>query len=119
MTLEQLFLALLAVSSAGLGWFARELYSAVNRLSTRLVGSLPIYAPLGEDTEAYEVEIFASSAHATAGTPVVRTITATSQTCTYTSAQRTADGTGSAVVYMRVYQLSAAVGRGYPLITSN
>ena len=32
MTLEQLFLALLAVSSAGLGWFARELYSAVNRL---------------------------------------------------------------------------------------
>ena len=32
MTLEQLFLALLAASSAGLGWFARELYSAVNRL---------------------------------------------------------------------------------------
>ncbi len=89
------------------------------RLSTRLVGSLPIYAPLGEASEAYEVEIFASSAHATAGAPVVRTITATAQTCTYTSAQRTTDGTGSTVVYLRVYQLSAAVGRGYPLITSN
>ena len=32
MSLEQLFIGLLAASSAGLGWFARELYSAVNRL---------------------------------------------------------------------------------------
>jgi hypothetical protein len=88
------------------------------RLSTRLVGSLPIYAPLGEASEAYEIEIFTSFAAATAGTPVLRTITAAAQTCTYTSAQRTADGTGSAVVHMRIYQISAAVGRGYPLITS-
>lgn len=89
------------------------------RLSNRLVGSLPISAPLGEATEAYEVDIFASSGAATAGGPVLRTITATVQTCPYTSAQRTTDGTGSTVVYMRVYQISAAVGRGYPLITSN
>lgn len=94
-------------------------WSRRTRLSTRLVGSLPIYAPLGEASEAYEVEIFASSAHATAGTPVLRTISAAgAATCTYTSAQRTTDGTGSSVVYMRIYQLSAAVGRGYPLITS-
>ena len=32
MSLEQLFIGLLAASSAGLGWFACELYSAVNRL---------------------------------------------------------------------------------------
>lgn len=89
------------------------------RLSTRLTGSLPIYAPLGEASEAYEVEIFIGSAEAAAGTPVLRTITASAQSCTYTSAQRTADGTGSSVVHMRIYQISAAVGRGYPLIASN
>ena len=89
------------------------------RLSTRLVGSLPIYNPLGEATEAYEVDIFASSGAATAGTPVLRTITASAQSCTYTSAQRATDGTGSTVVHMRVYQMSAAVGRGYPLLASN
>ena len=87
------------------------------RLSTRLVGPLAMSAPLGEESESYEVDIFASAAAATAGTPVLRTITASSQTCTYTSAQRTTDGTGSTVVYMRIYQLSATVGRGYPLIT--
>ena len=32
MSLEQLFIGLLAAFSGGLGWFARELYSAVNRL---------------------------------------------------------------------------------------
>lgn len=32
MTIEQLFIALLACCSGVLGWFARELYSAVNRL---------------------------------------------------------------------------------------
>lgn len=32
MSLEQLFITLLAACSGGLGWFARELYSAVNRL---------------------------------------------------------------------------------------
>jgi hypothetical protein len=93
-------------------------WSRRTRLSTRLVGSLPIYAPLGEVSESYEIQIFISFAAATAGTPVLRTITATAQTATYTSAQRTADGTGSAVVHMRIFQLSAAVGRGYPLITS-
>lgn len=93
-------------------------WSRRTRLSTRLVGSLPIYAPLGEATEAYELEVFASSGAAIAGTPVLRTITATAPSATYTSAERTADGTGSAVVHMRIYQMSAAVGRGYPLITS-
>ena len=88
------------------------------RLSTRLVGPLTISAPLGEASESYEVDIFGSSGAATAGTPVLRTITASAATCTYTSAQRTTDGTGSTVVYMRIYQLSALVGRGSPLITS-
>lgn len=88
------------------------------RLSTRLVGPLPISAPLGSSPESYEVDIFASSGAATAGTPVLRTLASSTASVTYTSAQRTADGTGSTIVYMRVYQLSATVGRGYPLITS-
>ena len=88
------------------------------RLSTRLVGALSINAPLGEVSESYQVDIFASSAAATAGTPVLRTIAATTATCTYTSAQRATDGTGSTVIYMRVYQMSANVGRGYPLTTA-
>ena len=88
------------------------------RLSTRLTGALPISCPLGEASEAYEVEIFAGSAQASAGTPVLRTLATTSPSATYTSAMRTADGTGSAIVYLRVYQLSVDVGRGYPLITS-
>ena len=46
---------------------------------------------------------------------VVRTLTSTSGSFTYTSAQRTADGTGSTVLYLRIYQLSANVGRGYVL----
>lgn len=32
MSIEQLFIALLAAASGALGWFARELYSAINRL---------------------------------------------------------------------------------------
>ena len=62
--------------------------------------------------------MFASSGAATAGTPVLRTLVSTNGSFTYASADRTTDGTGSAVVYMRIYQLSATVGRGYPFITS-
>ena len=32
MSIEQLFIALIGLVCGGLGWFARELYSAVNRL---------------------------------------------------------------------------------------
>lgn len=88
------------------------------RLQTRITGALPMYAPLGEEAESYEVEVFASEANATAGTPVVRTIAASQQSCVYTSAQRTSDGTGSSVLYLRVYQRSALVGRGTPRIVT-
>lgn len=32
MTIEQLFIGLIGLTCGALGWFARELYSAVNRL---------------------------------------------------------------------------------------
>lgn len=68
-------------------------------------------AGLSETSEAYEVDIFTNGTFAT----VKRTITAATQSCTYTSAQQVADfGSNQATIYVKVYQLSSAVGRGYP-----
>lgn len=74
-----------------------------------------VAAPLGESSESYEVEIWNSTY-----TTLKRTITGiTSQTTTYTSAQQTADFGGDQVtLYVKVYQLSATVGRGWPLTAS-
>jgi hypothetical protein len=64
-------------------------------------------APLGEDTEAYEIDIMQSST-------VKRTLTATTQSVTYTSAQQTTDfGSAQATVSVRIYQMSTLGGRGY------
>jgi hypothetical protein len=61
---------------------------------------------LGEESEAYEVDILD-------GSMVVRTITVTSPTASYTAAQQTDDfGAQQASVDVVVYQLSAIVGRG-------
>jgi hypothetical protein len=66
-------------------------------------------ASLGETTEGYEIDVMD-------GSNVKRTITATSQTATYTSAQQVTDfGSAQASVTVRIYQISATVGRGYPL----
>lgn len=73
-------------------------------------------APLGEASEAYEVEIYSSAAY----TALKRTLTGlSSAAATYTSAQQVADfGSNQATLYVKVYQLSANVGRGQPLTTS-
>lgn len=85
---------------------------------TRVGGEWRDYidAPLGEASEAYEVEIYTSAAYTT----LKRTITGlTTASATYTSAQQVADfGSNQATLYVKVYQLSANVGRGYPLTTS-
>jgi len=68
-------------------------------------------AGLSETSEAYEVDIFTDGTFAT----VKRTITAATQSCTYTSAQQVTDfGSNQATIYIKVYQLSSVVGRGYP-----
>lgn len=83
---------------------------------TRVNGEWRDYvdAPLGEASEAYEVEIYADGTYAT----LKRTITGlTAATCTYTSAQQVTDfGSNQATLYVKVYQVSATVGRGTPLI---
>ena len=85
---------------------------------TRVGGEWRDYvdATLGEASESYEVEIFSSSAYTT----IKRTLTGlSSPSATYTSAQQVTDfGSNQSTLYVKVYQLSASVGRGYPLTTS-
>lgn len=71
--------------------------------------------PLGESSEAYEVEIWDAGY-----TTLKRTITGlTAASCSYTVAQQTTDfGAPQATLYVRVFQLSSSVGRGYPLQAS-
>lgn len=68
--------------------------------------------PLNEATEQYQIEIFSSSGYTT----VKRTLTLSAAAASYTTAEQTADfGSNQATLYLRIYQLSATVGRGYPL----
>lgn len=63
--------------------------------------------PLGETTEAYEVDVLS-------GATVVRTISVTSETASYSTAQQTADGfTPGDLISVKIYQLSETRGRGY------
>jgi len=82
---------------------------------TRVGGELRDYvdATLGETTEAYDVEIYSSSAFTT----LKRTVTGlTSPTFTYTSAQQVTDfGANQIELYLKIYQVSSVVGRGQPL----
>lgn len=72
--------------------------------------------PLGETSEAYEVEIYADGTYST----IKRTLSGlTTAAATYTSAQQVADfGSNQATLYLKWRMLSAVVGRGIPLQTS-
>jgi hypothetical protein len=64
--------------------------------------------PLAEVTETYEVDILN-------GDEVVRTLAAPTPSALYTAAQQTSDfGSTQANVTVRIFQLSEAVGRGFP-----
>jgi len=85
---------------------------------TRVGGEWRDYidAPLSEASQSYEVDIFSSGTYST----LKRTLSGLSTpAATYTSAQQVTDfGSNQATLYVKVYQLSANVGRGYPLTTS-
>jgi hypothetical protein len=67
-----------------------------------------VEVPLGEDSERYEIDILD-------GSDVVRTLSVTSPTATYTAAQQTDDfGSPQSSVSLRIYQLSTTAGRGTP-----
>jgi hypothetical protein len=79
------------------------------RLATTFTGAAGVSVPLGELTEAYEVDVVLI-----AGSVLKRTITATSASAIYTAAMQTADGIGASTpIRFDVYQMSAVVGRGY------
>jgi Putative phage tail protein len=68
-----------------------------------------IDAPLGETTEAYEVDIL------TAGGVLKRTLTSATQTATYTAADQVTDfGGAQSSIRVKVYQISSRAGRGLP-----
>lgn len=70
-----------------------------------------IDVPLNEASESYVVEVYGEAGYTT----LKRTISATSATVTYTSAQQTTDfGAAQSTLYVKVYQVSAAVGYGFP-----
>jgi len=64
--------------------------------------------PLGEESEAYEVDILN-------GGSVARTIKITSTTASYSATDQITDfGSTQSSIDIKIYQLSAVVGRGYP-----
>jgi hypothetical protein len=78
------------------------------RRRTRLDASWRSYvnAPLGEAAESYEIDVMD-------GSTVQRTLTASTNTASYTAAQQTTDfGSAQASIDIRVYQISATIGRG-------
>ncbi len=67
--------------------------------------------PLGEDIEAYDLDILRNGA-------VVRTLSSTNASISYSSDQEIADfGAAQSAFDLQAYQLSAAVGRGFPFTT--
>lgn len=79
------------------------------RLACTFTGAAGISVPLGELTEAYEVDVVLI-----AGSVLKRTIVASSASAVYTAAMQTADGIGASTpIRFDVYQMSAVVGRGY------
>jgi hypothetical protein len=67
--------------------------------------------PLGEVSERYVLELCTDSTFEA----VIRTLTVTSETATYTEAMQDFDGYVSGPLYARVYQVSDAVGLGHEL----
>jgi len=69
--------------------------------------------PLGEENEAYEVDIYDGV------TPVHSFTGLSSPALTYSAAQQVSDfGSVQSSVTVRVYQLSAVMGRGYAAIAT-
>jgi len=66
-------------------------------------------APLLEESEQYEVDVLDGSGS------VVRTLSSTSQSVTYTASQQVNDfGSEQSAIDVRVYQISQLVGQGWP-----
>lgn len=70
---------------------------------------------LDETLEQYDVEIYSDNTF----TNVKRVIVANTSSLSYTSAQQIADfGANQTALYVKIYQISSVIGRGFPLIAS-
>ncbi|MFE1815637.1 phage tail protein [Metapseudomonas otitidis] len=66
-------------------------------------------SPVGESAESYEIDVMY-------GSTVKRTIASTSESFSYSAANQVTDfGSAQSAITFRIYQMSAVVGRGYPL----
>jgi hypothetical protein len=82
--------------------------SWIRRKRGPMPASWDVTVPLGEDSEAYELDILS-------GTSVVRTLSSSTPTVLYASADEIADfGSAQTSLAVRLYQMSASVGRGFP-----
>lgn len=89
-------------SDLGISWRRRS------RLQAPFLGTAGL--PIGETSERYELDIVLVSTGA-----VLRTLSATSQGVTYTTAQQAADSLSlGTAIRVDVYQLADVIGRGYP-----
>lgn len=87
-----------------IGWTPRT------RLAT---GTIVSAVPIGEETEAYEIDISAPGSPDT----VLRTLTSTSPSVNYTAAMLAADGfTPGDLIPVTVYKMSGVYGRGLPAV---
>lgn len=109
-------------------WGCRDLkpYAPVNVQATENAGDIDIVwdrrtriggglfdstgdVPLNEDAESYSIDIYDAL-----GENVIRTLTSSTETVTYDSADITTDfGSPPATLTLAVYQVSAQVGRGF------
>lgn len=89
--------------------------TATRRSRTPVEPFSGVSTPIGETSEAYDVEIW-NSDYST----LKRTFSGlTSASATYTAAEQVADfGEEQSTLYVKWYQLSSTVGRGYPLQSS-
>lgn len=72
-------------------------------------------ADLGELSEAYQIDVHSDGTYTT----VKRTISTMTPAASYTSAQQVADfGANQTTLYLKIYQISSIIGRGYPLTQS-
>jgi len=84
---------------------------------TRLSGEWRsnVDVPIGETTEAYEVDIFSDDTFST----VKRTLSTSTPTVTYTAADQVTDfGSPQPEIFVNIHQLSSIVGRGLALTGS-
>ena len=96
-------------STVGTGNQITVTWDRRTRLACTFTGGAGVSVPLGELTEAYDVDVVLIS-----GSVLKRTITATSASAVYTASMQTTDGiSGSTPIRFDVYQMSAVVGRGY------